>query len=78
MTNEQMKILSFIKYFSGAGCAIGAGIFLISLFASGYNEGYMMSIVGATVLVSSMWIFGIWLVFVLIERVSARSKYEKI
>ncbi|MCI2253989.1 hypothetical protein L2D08_06390 [Domibacillus sp. PGB-M46] len=76
MTEEQVKILSFIKYFSGAGCVIGGLIFLVSLFASGYNEGYMMSIIGATILVSSMWIFGIWLVFILIEKVS--SRYEKI
>lgn len=72
MTAEQKKVLSFIKYFSGAGVIIGAGIFLISLFATGYNEGFMMSIVGATILVSSMWVFGIGLMFVLIENLGKR------
>ncbi|OES45665.1 hypothetical protein [Domibacillus iocasae] len=74
MTTEQLKVLSFIKYFSGAGCIIGASIFIISLFASGLNEGFMMSIVGATILVSSMWVFGIGLMFVLIENLSARRQ----
>ncbi|MCP3762773.1 hypothetical protein NLX67_10260 [Domibacillus sp. A3M-37] len=74
MTTEQMKVLSFIKYFSGAGCMIGAGIFLISLFAGGLNEGFMMSIVGATILVSSMWVFGIGLMFVLIQNLSVKRR----
>ncbi|WP_046176194.1 hypothetical protein [Domibacillus indicus] len=78
MTTEQMKVLSFIRYFSGAGCAIGAGIFLVSLFAGSLNDGFMMSIVGATILVSSMWVFGIWLVFVLIEKVGSRYENEEI
>jgi ABC-type antimicrobial peptide transport system permease subunit len=74
MTTEQMKVLSFIKYFSGAGCIIGAGIFLISLFAGSLNEGFMMSIVGATILVSSMWVFGIGLMFVLIQNLSVKRR----
>lgn len=76
MTPQQMKVLSFVKYLSGAGCLIGGALFILSLFASGYNGNYMMSITGATIFVSSMWVFGSALFCVLFEDFGSKKHYR--
>ncbi|MBM7647444.1 hypothetical protein JOC78_000365 [Bacillus ectoiniformans] len=69
MSKEQQNILTFIKFFSGIGCTLGILLFLMSVLLI---DSYLLAVTGATILVISMWIFGIGLFFVLIEGLSIK------
>jgi hypothetical protein len=77
MSKDQLRVLAFIKNFSGAGCILGIALFFISFFASGYNQGHILSIAGITILYISMWIFGIGLFFVLVDNLCAKKHMLK-
>lgn len=76
MTPQQMKTLTFVKYLSGAGCIIGVTLFILSLFANGFNDNFLLSIIGATIIVSSMWVFGGTLFCVLFEDFGKKHRYK--
>ncbi|MCP3740456.1 hypothetical protein [Rossellomorea sp. BNER] len=77
MEADSKKILDVVKKFAGIGCVIGIAIFVFSLFASGYNENYVLSYVGATIAFNSILVFLIGVFFVVTEEMIGNTRKGK-
>ncbi|MBM7586079.1 TRAP-type C4-dicarboxylate transport system permease small subunit [Bacillus pakistanensis] len=77
MEANSKKILDVVKKFAGIGCAIGIAIFVFSLFASGYNENYVLSYVGATIAFNAILVFLIGVFFVVTEEMIGNTRKGK-
>lgn len=61
------QILTALRWSCGTANIIGVGIFLLSLLVNDYNQDYILTIIGLTILVSASSIFLIGLLFVATE-----------
>ena len=73
---DHMKPALAGKKIASIGILIGLVIFFGSLFASGYNENYYISVFGIGVIIASMVFFGFGMFLSLADEIS--SKRERI
>jgi TRAP-type C4-dicarboxylate transport system permease small subunit len=74
MQGKQLNTLLTFKKATIYGISFGMILFLFSLFASGYNQGYFLSILGIGIMIACMVVFGFGMFLSLIEEYTAKSK----
>lgn len=74
MQGKQLNTLLTFKKATIYGISFGMILFLFSLFASGYNQGYFLSILGIGIMIACMVVFGFGMFLSLIEEYTSNSK----
>lgn len=74
MQGKHLNTLLTFKRAATFGIGFGITLFLFSLFASGYNKGYFLSILGIGIIVACMVNFGFGMFLSLIDEYTVNSK----
>ncbi|MFD0050408.1 hypothetical protein ACFVHQ_13925 [Actinomycetes bacterium NPDC127524] len=67
MDENKMKALNVVRTAAILGCLLGFGLFVIGMFASGFNYNHIVSITGIMIALSSVFVFGGALMIMLIS-----------